>query len=259
MISRDHKRLFRLIRSGDAVGVGTLLNSGVTPDAIDDEGRTPLECAVCEGRLDMVRTLLAFGATPEPVLWSAFWSCTDEVPVLAAPVLAALLAAGADVNWQDNDNGQSALYQCAKHPELIRVLLEKGADPNRATANGETPLSFCCDWGHLESVQVLLGGESDPNHIMPDLQWSMLFLAAQGGHVEVLTALLDAGADPNWINERGQTALSVAIDHRKIVFAGLLLDRAPELASLGTADLVTESRGIPDEPLARRIESLRRQ
>lgn len=70
-------------------------------------------------------------------------------------------------------------------------------------------------------------------------------------------AVDDAGADPLRVNDRGQTALYVALDHGRSAVAHLLLDRAPAIASLGAADLASMARGIPDEALARRIESLR--
>lgn len=242
-----------------------LLEAGVAPDAVDADGRTPLEHAVRRARLSLVRLLLSFGAKPQPALWTALWPCTEVAPALAPAVLTALLDAGADPSSKeeaaDEDAGglgRSAIHDAVKHPELVSLLLERGADPNRATATFETPLSFACDWGLLPSVAVLLAGGANPNHILEDLGWSVLMVAAMSGHDEVIVALLDAGADPAWVNERGDTALSVALDHRKSRACAVLLERAPAIAGLGTADLVSMARRIPDEELARRIESLRR-
>ncbi|MCS7303790.1 MAG: ankyrin repeat domain-containing protein [Thermoguttaceae bacterium] len=41
-------------------------------------------------------------------------------------------------------------------PEMVRLLLEKGADPNRADANGDRPLHWAARLGHLEIAQILL-------------------------------------------------------------------------------------------------------
>jgi len=262
-MTTDAHRLLELVSAGDAERVRGLLEAGVAPDALDDdEGETALVHAVRHGWLEIVRILLAFRANPERALWAALWPCTDPddpetLPPSSVEMLIALLDAGANANghWQD----ESALYLAAKHPALLRVLLDRGADPNRPTASGETPLSFCCDWGRSESVRVLLAGGADPNYVMPDLDWPMTFFAAQGGHLEVLDALLDAGSDPLYTNERGQTALSVALDHRKSKFAEHLLDRVPGIVACGTVDLVAEARRIPNDDLARRIDAARQR
>ena len=222
-------------------------------DPVDAE--KPLARGVRAGDLDLVRSQIAAGVEPHDALWVAVWPTTDALPANAVAILTALLDAGADPNqaW----DGESALYLAAKHPALLRVLLERGADPNRATANGETPLSFCADWGHIESVRVLLAGGADPNHVMPVLGWPILFVAAAQGAVAILDALLDAGADPLHENARGQTALAVALDHRQTECAARLIDRVPAIAGRGTVDLVAAARQIPDDALANRIAAAR--
>ncbi len=48
-----------------------------------------------------------------------------------------------------------------KEPEIARLLLGAGADPNAADPDGLTPLMFAAGQGRLELVQVLLAGGAD--------------------------------------------------------------------------------------------------
>ena len=50
------------------------------------------------------------------------------------------------------------------HVDVARLLLDKGADVNRANKNGWTPLSIACSKGHVDAVRLLLdkkGAEVD--------------------------------------------------------------------------------------------------
>lgn len=54
--------------------------------------------------------------------------------------------------------GKTALHlaACEKSPEMVQLLLERGADPNAQDAEGRTPLHEAALWGRLQSVKALL-------------------------------------------------------------------------------------------------------
>ena len=124
-----------------------------------------LKDACSAGDLEEVQRLLNAGANP---------NSTDEhgsgtLLSFHPEVIELLLARGADPNMQTNENGASVLAGLAfvNQVDCVRVLLHHGADPNRGREeSGETPLHHALtddktDRGPL--VKLLLDHEADPN------------------------------------------------------------------------------------------------
>jgi ankyrin repeat protein len=72
------------------------------------------------------------------------------------------------------------------HAEAVRVLLERGADPNRTNDRGQTPIAGAVFKGETEVVRALLAGGADPHAGSP----SAVATARMFGQDEVL-ALFD--------------------------------------------------------------------
>ncbi|KAJ4397444.1 hypothetical protein N0V93_001672 [Gnomoniopsis smithogilvyi] len=71
---------------------------------------------------------------------------------------------------QDNEvqpeiygTGKTALHlaACEQYPEIVQLLLEKGACPNARDDQGRTPLAYACLWGRLKNVKHLLAHGAD--------------------------------------------------------------------------------------------------
>ena len=78
--------------------------------------------------------------------------------------------------------------------ETIKSLLAKGIDVNTKTNYGATALSYACDRGHIEIVRVLLENGADPNAKDTFYGATPIIWAAQRGHVDVVAVLLEKGA-----------------------------------------------------------------
>ncbi len=89
------------------------------------------------------------------------------------------------------------------------MLLDKGADPNRADNNGATPLLIACQEGHLAIAKKLLDKGADPNKA-DNNGATPLFVACQEGHQAIVEKLLDKGADPNRADNDGFGLLHTA-------------------------------------------------
>ena len=93
--------------------------------------------------------------------------------------------------------------------DLVKQLLDEGADPNEATNDGRTPLGAAAEQGKMKIVNYLLDSgalvdKGDADGKTP-LSW-----AAGHGHLEVVLVLFEMGADINKIDDIGRTALYLA-------------------------------------------------
>ncbi len=101
--------------------------------------------------------------------------------------------------------------------KAVEFLLEKGADPDAMTDEGETALQMTAqgDWRanlKLEMARRLLEAGADPNLAEPDRKISPLHWAAIGGNVGIVRLLLESGAHVNPRDYKGRTPLSWARD-----------------------------------------------
>jgi len=75
--------------------------------------------------------------------------------------------------------------------EIARLLIEAGANKDlRRTEDGSTPLHVAAEEGHLDLVRLLIESGAD-SEITTDNLTTALLLASGQGHAEVVTFLAD--------------------------------------------------------------------
>jgi ankyrin repeat protein/catechol 2,3-dioxygenase-like lactoylglutathione lyase family enzyme len=91
--------------------------------------------------------------------------------------------------------GTTALHTAVRHPEAVRLLIERGADLNaRDVGDNAMPLHFAAAAGVLESVRILLDAGADV-HGTGDLHdGEVIGWAARVGNEAVVDLLLERGA-----------------------------------------------------------------
>ena len=109
-------------------------------------------------------------------------------------------------------NGCTPLYIAAQEAKLeaVRILIDNGADLNKATTDvGCTPLYTSSGEGLLEVVRCLLVGGADVNVSRSDGGATPLAVASRNGHYNVALILLKGGAVETACSVRGAKAAGV--------------------------------------------------
>jgi ankyrin repeat protein len=98
------------------------------------------------------------------------------------------------------------------HLAVVRVLLEDGADVQRACRYMETALHRAAINGHLEVCRLLLDYGAEVNTLSGGGGWkaTALHWAAWTGHLSVVQLLVERGADVRLKDVNGRTAASWA-------------------------------------------------
>ena len=94
---------------------------------------------------------------------------------------------------------------------LVRQLLQQGSHPDARDEHRETALNWAAHLGHTAVVKDLLAAGADRESVGNFLRATPLILAAQGRHRGIV-ALLAVLSDVNSRNQRGATALMVAVE-----------------------------------------------
>jgi ankyrin repeat protein len=189
-----------------------LIRAGGKVNLANDYGVTPLSLACTNRNAAMIDSLLKAGADPNAAL------STGETPVMVCArtgnveTVKLLLAHGADPNVKETQQGQTALMRAVaeKHPEVVRALIDRGADVRARSRGGFTALSFASQQGEVASARMLLAAGADVNATTPK-NGTALVVAAASGREEFAIFLLENGADPNAADAYGVTALHYAI------------------------------------------------
>jgi CASK-interacting protein len=105
-------------------------------------------------------------------------------------ILKLLIDNGANVNLKDN-KGLRPLHYAAwqGRSEPVFILLRRGANVNEQSINGDTPLHLACQYGHNDIVQLLLFHQADPTLVNRRLL-TPLDLACENGRFHVVNSLV---------------------------------------------------------------------
>lgn len=141
-------------KRGDAQVVEALIKAGADLQA---GGRAPLVWAAEEGNVETVACLLRNGAGKNQVhLNQALFSAAVRGPVAAVQLL---LERGGDPSARAGFAGYTPLmgaaYSELNSAEMVKLLLDKGADVKIQGANGETALSLAKKRGRTAVVELL--------------------------------------------------------------------------------------------------------
>jgi ankyrin repeat protein len=165
-------QLIRSSEIGDVETVKSLLNEDVYIHAQDKEGKCALVAAAYRNNLEIADLLIAAGADvnmKDNTLQSAYLISTSDG---FTELLKKTLEAGADVHCADSYNGTGLIRAADRgHVEIIRELLKTDIRVNHINRIGWTALLEAIILGdggkrHTEVVRLLVDAGADVN--LPD-------------------------------------------------------------------------------------------
>jgi len=222
------KSLLKAARTGDVLKMQKFLKDGADPNNPDKNGVLPLMAVAYQGNMDTLQALIENGAEPNfiPLGLTQYALGKSHAPLSEHELMAAA------------SRGDSALHAAVRlgHVDQARYLIEHGARIDLTNKLGKSPLLVAAEEGKLEAVKLLLEKGADPNSVEADHrrnrlslakhsmgQNSALIVAVEQGHEDVAKALIEAGANVNYRGFLGKTALYVEVEHGQLNLAQKLL------------------------------------
>jgi ankyrin repeat protein len=166
-----------------------------------EQGRDQLRNAILDGDADRVSSLIARGevnvnATPSPLILAARFGEVD--------IMRLLLDAGADIDALDG-NGESAFHAvvCKNHVAALKLLYERGARVSVVSCNGESLLKVVSHYGDDRMSVFLLDAGAPLDGLT---RGDLMSLTSAPLSVAVLARLLARNVDIAALrDDRGKT------------------------------------------------------
>ena len=137
-----------------------------------------------------------------------------------------LLDAGADPNIAD-ENSDSSLHAAIYgycNTETVHNIISNGAQVNAVNNIGETPLLTACSTAQRQLVILLLKSKADPNIVNVEGHGSLHKAVNADCSRETLQEIVDHGADVNAKDRRGRTALLLSCFYRQVDSLKVLIE-----------------------------------
>jgi ankyrin repeat protein len=256
--------LSKAVKAGDLQTVRVLIKSGADVNGRSGDGSSPLLWAADSSNLEIARALIKAGATVDLANDYGVTPLLHASRTGDAAMADLLLQAGANPA-RTHPEGETPLMAAARAGSVpaVRLLLARGVDVNAAeTFQKTTALMWAAAEGHREVVDVLLEAGADPNrqaHVTsltqrhnadhPTGGFTALMLAARNGHEEMVRQLVARGADVNLKNGDGASAAMIAIYNDRFDVAATLLGLGSD-ANDGSLYVAIEMRDATTDQFA---------
>jgi len=265
--------------------VDLFLKAGISPIAVNDKGQTALMIAAEKGYVNILSRIIG----PSAASFNQADVSGSTALMLAArsgqePAVQTLIEQGVDVNYTvPTHTGAASALQTAldapdfktEHMNIIKILIEHGADVKGRNKADQFPLLFAAEHGREAAAKLLIEHGADANDA--DLKGNNALLSAackgypglvsllsghgvniksastdgqtslmcaiQAGHLDTALVLLEKGAPVNAKNSSGATALSDAARTGDVTAVHLLLEHGADPGSVNVPDAFISFKG----------------
>lgn len=218
----------------------------------DEKGMTPLHVAIEHRRKACVEMLLVAGAdrTVRDGQGRTPFEAAERITAMPdrAEILLLFWHAGQPKSAAGTAGpaiGTLEYWAMRRQPEIVKLLLKLGLDPNQKGAKGTTALEDAALKGDLESVRALLERGARPD-VVSEAGTQPIHDAALGDNAEVIRELVARGAKVNArTRDEGMTALHIAALMGK-------MKAVEALMALGADKAIKDAKGRTAEEILRR-------
>lgn len=139
-----------------------------------------------------------------------------------------------DLNTEDF-NGNTAMHMAARSNRLniIKLLVENGADVNLSASAGVTAIITAANRNYLNIVEYLVENGADTNLSTREGRTALIF-AISGHNLEVVEYLVSVGADVNNVTNSGWTALMYAASSNYLNIVKCLVEYGADVSTKST-------------------------
>ena len=149
--------LFDAASTGDTAAITRLMDSGEPVDARAPDQATPLIAAALAGQVEAAKLLIAKGADVMARNSGGFTALHAAAYSGSAPVAILLLDNKAVLEDAANKAGTAPMFVAAEmnHPEVVELLIARGADASRPEGHGYSALTRAFWKGNKDVVSLL--------------------------------------------------------------------------------------------------------
>jgi len=225
--------LLQACLNGELEVVQQCISQNANPHYATDKefGNSCLHQAIKGNHLEICKYLVEV----QKVSLSSTESC-GMTPLMLATVfnnvdmLRYLLEVGADIDEPTHNDASAIYFACQNnHMEALRFLTERGADLNKATNTGATPLYIACEEGNFDVVKHLIEVQADV-HLPLNNGASPTCIACENGYLPIVQLLVEGGgADVNQCTNDGTSPLYIASEKNHLDIVKYLLERGADV------------------------------
>jgi ankyrin repeat protein len=210
------------IASFDARKTRLLIDAGAGVNAATKAGETPLFVASTRsGNVQTAALLLTKGANASAKTATGLTALGGAALFGDAALMRLLIANRAKAADTPDLARAAAAGHCF---ECLKLALDQGASANGATRNGRSALQDAAGFGHIDMVRLLVEKGADIQAADSRGYTAVMraVLSYEPGSSKVVEYLLSLGADLKSKNETGETALSLALRFGETQVAAML-------------------------------------